>query len=82
MDLPALEPESSEAWRHDAMHVTATELKNRLGRYLETAQLESVIVYRVRPGASSRPFLPSSTNRSSARYRPCRTIPSPTTAGY
>ena len=26
------------------MHVTATELKNRLGRYLETAQIEPVIV--------------------------------------
>ena len=26
------------------MHITATELKNRLGRYLETAQLEPVIV--------------------------------------
>ena len=26
------------------MHVTATELKNRLGRYLEAAQVEPVIV--------------------------------------
>lgn len=26
------------------MHVTATELKNRLGQYLEAAQLEPVIV--------------------------------------
>lgn len=26
------------------MHVTATELKNRLGRYLETARIEPVIV--------------------------------------
>ena len=26
------------------MHVSATELKNRLGRYLETAQVEPVIV--------------------------------------
>ena len=26
------------------MHVTATELKNRLGRYLDTAQIEPVIV--------------------------------------
>lgn len=26
------------------MHVTATELKNRLGRYLEAAQIEPVIV--------------------------------------
>jgi len=26
------------------MHITATELKNRLGRYLEAAQVEPVIV--------------------------------------
>ena len=30
--------------RNEIVHVTATELKNRLGRYLEAAQVEPVIV--------------------------------------
>ena len=30
--------------RAEIMYVTATELKNRLGRYLEAAQVEPVIV--------------------------------------
>ena len=37
------------------MHITATELKNRLGRYLEAAQVEPVIVEK--SGRTSRVVL-------------------------